>query len=483
MVAGAVFVVSLAAAGCSGNSDHLPAFHDLAGAPAAIQTAAQAVVRVETAGEFATGSFISSTGLLLTNNHVLGDSVCPVEGCVVQLAFDFQRGQTLQPFVNVFAVPVAVDVGLDMAVVQIQLGSGSGDLTTPDFLTMVGHEPDDLLGTHITIVGHPEARLKKWTDGQVVDAFGNWFSSTAYILPGDSGSPALDDQGNLVGIVHRSPTGEDLISDDSVDVMAIGTASAPLLAAMAGQPLPSAMISTAAVTTSDAVVASDLVYLNGGAITADVNGAPDAVLDLLGAACDTALARTDFASPDDLSTAMIPCNDALIWIECRVDETPVAAYQTVCPNDASAWTSRFEVMNSLWVAMNGNTDLSPVSFGVAQLQPSIAEGMQAGGSSLRAALAAAGTPSLDFGLSNFLAAFNVRSYGGSDPLTWIRSYHQVPGYQDFGTSIASAYLWWWDNGAIDRAEAIAALNALMRDPQISVGSKLFIDEYLYESGD
>jgi hypothetical protein len=485
LVGGAALLASFGLVGCSGggDDDQLPTFHDLASAPGAIQTAAQAVVRIRTAGEAATGSFISSTGLLLTNNHVLGDSVCPIEGCSVELAFDFQRGQTLQPFVNAFAVPVAVDVGLDMAVVQIHsTRDDPTDLATPNFLTMVGHDPNDLLGTHITIVGHPESRLKKWTDGQVVDAYGDWFSSTAYILPGDSGSPALDDQGNLVGIVHRLPTGEDLISDDSVNVMAIGTASAPLLAAMAGQSLPAAMISIAAPTTSDAVVASDLVYLNGGAFTADVDDGPSDVLDLLGVACDAALARTNFASPDDLTAALTPCSDALIWIECRVDETP-AAYQTVCPIDASTWTSRFEAMNSLWVAMNGNTDLSPVSFGVAQLQPSVAEGMQVGAASLQAALAAAGSPPIDFGLSNYLAAFDVAGYAGIDTLTWLRAYHQIPGYQDFGTSIASAYLWWWDNGVIERPEAIAALNALMRDPQISVGAKLFVDEYLYESGD
>ena len=483
-LAGAALVAG--GAGCSGGGgggSALPAFHDLTTAPAAIQTASLAVVRIHTAGEYGTGSFISPDGLLLTNNHVLGDTVCPVEGCSIQLSFNFQRGQSFEQSSTVYAVPVAVDVGLDMAVVQIHSSTaGSANLPTPNFLTVVAHDPASLVGTRITIVGHPESRLKKWTSGEVVDAFGNWFSSTAYILPGDSGSPVLDDGGNLVGIIHRSPTGEDLISNDSVNVMAIGTASGPLQTAMAVTALPAAMISVAAPTTADAVVASDFVYLNARAATANVNGTASDVLSLLGAACDTALARTNFASPDDLTAALQPCNDALTWIECRTDESPVA-YGTVCPTaDAALWTARFQKMNALWVAMNGNTDLSPVTFGEAQLAPSKAEGTAQGSASLQATLAAVGNPALDFGLSNYLAAFAVASYAGTDTLGWLRGYRQAPGYQDYGTSIASAYLWWWDNGVIGEDEAVAALNALIADSNVSIGAKLYADEVLYEDG-
>ncbi|HEY4188544.1 MAG TPA: serine protease [Polyangia bacterium] len=463
------------AGGCSDDDGSaLPSFHDLPSAPSPIQTAAGAVVRISTAGQSGTGAFISPTGLLLTNNHVLGDTVCPIEGCTVQLTFDFQRGKTSQPPLNLLAVPVAVDVGLDMAVLQI-------NIATPSFLTLVEHDAASLLGQHITIVGHPEGHLKKWTSGIVVDAFGDWFSSTAYVLPGDSGSPVLDDQGNLVGLIHRSPTGEDLITNDGVNVTSIGSASAPLQAAMAVGTLPTAMISTAAATTADAVVKSNLVYLNGHATRVNVGGVPTDILSLLGTTCDAALARNDFASPDDLGTALQPCNDGLTWIECRVDETP-ASYGTVCPPDPAAWTARFKTMNDLWVAMNGNTNLTPVGFGAAALSPSKLAGVAAGSAGVQAALAAAGNPLVDFGLENYLAAFGVASYAGTDTLAWLRAYRQRPGYQDFGTSIASAYLWWYDNHAVGGTEALSALQALAHDPNISVGAKLYVDQELYESG-
>src|SRR5258708_2338111 len=57
----------LAVASCRSSEPagaHLPLFHDVSDAPPAIQTAARAVVRIATTNAFATGSFISATGLL-----------------------------------------------------------------------------------------------------------------------------------------------------------------------------------------------------------------------------------------------------------------------------------------------------------------------------------------------------------------------------------------------------------------------------------
>jgi len=60
---------------------------------------------------------------------------------------------------------------------------------SPDFLSLTSRSALELLGTHVFVVGHPEASLKRWTEGTVVDTDGQWFKSTAFTLPGDSGSP------------------------------------------------------------------------------------------------------------------------------------------------------------------------------------------------------------------------------------------------------------------------------------------------------
>jgi hypothetical protein len=53
-------------------------------------------------------------------------------------------------------------------------------------------DSSELLGMHVTAVGHSEGCSKKWTDGSVVDAMGEWFIFTVCTLPGDCGSPVLD---------------------------------------------------------------------------------------------------------------------------------------------------------------------------------------------------------------------------------------------------------------------------------------------------
>jgi len=466
-------------AGCGDDAvgTDLPRFNDIASAPPAIQAAAAAVVRIGTAEGSGTGSFISPSGLLLTNNHILGAEVCPREGCSIQLRFLYQHGQPVSDNMTVQAVPVAVDVGLDMAIVQVS--DAGGPLATPSFLEIHGQDPASLLGQHVTVVGHPEGRLKKWTDGVVYEASGDWFTSTAYTLPGDSGAPVLDDAGQLVGIHHRSPRVLNVITDRGVNVSATGTASAAILAAR-DAPLPAVVISAVAPTTADNVVAHNVVYQNGGVALVTVDGAPRDILSVLGQACDVGLARSDLFSPDDLDEALRPCNDALRWIECRRDDMPTP-FLTVCPA-AAGWTARFQAMNDKWVEMNGNPYLYPVTFGIAALQFDHGQGTLVGAESLRHTLLAAGNPPVDFGVANYLAAFGVDYYAGTPSIEWLRNYASHPGYARQGYSIASAFLWWRSQGAVPDAEAFIVLGRLLNDPDVDVHAKLYIDLMLYLAG-
>jgi V8-like Glu-specific endopeptidase len=463
-------------AGCSKDSSpdvRLPSFTDVASAPAVIQVAARAVVRIQTAGELATGSFISPMGLLLTNNHVLGVDICPKEGCFAQITEMHQRGAPLQQPQTVFAVPKAVDVGLDMAVVQLYSYAGGAqgpELETPSYLELDSQSPSALQGKNINVVGHPEGHLKKWTQGQVIDSDGSWISTTAYILPGDSGSPLLDDAGHLVGLMHRGPTSQDLVSADGVDEYSI--------AAM-GAPLPAAMRSTADAVTDDDVVQYQDVYRNAQTANAMVGGVAKPVLTSLGAACDTGLARDDYASPEDLTDALAPCLDAAAWIECRSD-APAGSFG-VCPMDADAWRQRYQAVNDHWRTLNGQMQLDALTFGLAALSSSMADGIAAGGQSLQTALAAA-RPPLDFGIANYLAAFQVGSYAGVRTLDYVRGYASVPGYVLSATDIASAALWLNHAGGLTGSDTTSLLRALDGNLGVDIGSKLYVEDVLYQSG-
>jgi V8-like Glu-specific endopeptidase len=476
-----VLVPALLLAACSNQDAHtvvLPSFSDVSSAPPAIQTAGQAVVRIGTAGEIATGSFISPTGMLLTNNHVLGVSICPKEGCYAEIIFMYQRHSAVQKPQTVFVVPIAVDVGLDMAVVQVQSGPGGAPLDTPSYLTLSSRDAGSLRGMHIHVVGHPEGHLKKWTQGQVVDSDGTWITFTAYSLPGNSGSPILDDAGHLVGILHRGPTAQDLVSNSGIDEYSVGTASDALIQGMSA-PLPPAMRSIAAPVTDDEVAQNQAVYLNARVQTAMVNGTAKPVLSSLGAQCDLGLARQDYASPDDLSNALAPCSQAELWIECRGDAAPGGF--GVCPPDPDVWLQRYQDVYDHWRKLNGQLALDMVSFGPAALASSQAQGMGTGAQKLAAALSAANAP-LDFLGANYLAAFNVDSYAGTRIVDFVRAYAKWTGYALSATEIASTALWLNHNGQLSGDGTRSFLETLAADDQVDVGTKLFIEDVLYRSG-
>jgi hypothetical protein len=471
-------VAALLLCECSSSAPaRIPFFDDVTSAPSEIQSAAAAVVLVQIPGAAATGSFISPDGLLLTNNHVLGVGVCPVEGCSVQLSWAFQRGTPPPKPTNVFVVPKAVDIGLDMAVVQVSPTPGGPPLATPNYLTIDARDPSALLGTHVNVVGHPQASVKKWTTGDVVYSDGSWIWTSAFDLPGSSGSPILDDHGHLVGIVHRGPEGVDLATKQDVNAYSVGTASAALVAAF-GNPLPASMVSTAAPVTAAQVAQRQLVYLAAHASTAHVDGSAQPVLDILGSACDAGLARMDYASPEDLSAGLQPCFDAENWIECRTDAMMPFA---VCPANADAWNARYRGVFEYWRTFNGQLDLDEMSFAEAALSSDMAGGRAAGGSLLMQALAEAHPP-LDFHVALHLAAFHIATYDGTSVVDFVRNYASVPDYPLNGQFLVSAILWLGDLGSMDTSEAGSLLKALHSDPEIDVGTKLFIEVAEYYRG-
>jgi len=461
------------------NNADLPGFSDITTAPAVIQTAAKAVVRIHTARSRATGFFISSTGQMLTNDHVLGDSVCPIGGCYIEITRMHQRGATqLDPEI-VFAVPGAVDVGLDMAVVQLYDRPGGTRLTTPDYLSFSSRTSSSLIGTHVTIVGHPEGNLKKWTDGVVANASGKWFQATAFILPGDSGSPVLDDGGRIVGLIHRGPGSQDLFTTNSANIYSIGTASAYIMAALSA-PLPVTMISVAAPTTAEKFLSNDLLYLNAHATSVTSDGTVTTPLKLLGTACDAALARQDFTSPNDLDDALTPCYHAQTWIECRLDADPVP-YGVVCPSgsDATAWTNRFRKINQRWLDMNGQPDYYSITFAIARLQPGYNAGIFAGTQELQQIVTAA-SPVLDLSLAYYLAVFNVTSYNNVTIKDYLVNYRSILHYELSDDSIAYGASWLYGNNRLSKSDMLQILTTLYSDPSVSLGTKLGIEEMKYQ---
>jgi hypothetical protein len=472
---------ALGLCGCGANSSPtLPSFDDIDQAPAVIQAAAQAVVLVNMPSFAATAVFISPDGLMLTNNHVLGVSVCPVEGCYVNITFDYQRGAPPSAPVTVFVVPKAVDVGLDIAVLQASMGPGGAPLNPPNYVTIDSRDPAELLGTHVNVVGHPEDSIKKWSAGEVVDTDGAWVTTTAFDLPGNSGSPMLDDHGHLVAILHRGADGLDLVTSAGVNDFSIGTASSALIAAMSA-PLPASMWSTSESTTSAAVAAQDMIYLAAHQPNAVVGGTSEPVLTSLGAACDAALAVQDYVTPEDLTAGLQPCFDAEIWIQCAKFTSSTGSSFGVCPDDPADWQRRYQAIFEYWRSFNGELELDEVSFAIAALSTDSTSGQQAGAYALTQALSEANPP-LDFVVAQHLAAFNITEYQGTSILQYVQNYKNVPDYALNGEFIVSAIQWldYWALLTNDQLQSMLA--ALHGDGAIDLGTKLLIEQVEYNRG-
>jgi len=302
-----------------------------------------------------------------------------------------------------------------------------------------------------------------------------WIWTTAFILPGNSGSPLLDDHGHLVGLIHRSADGLSLVTPDGVNESSIGTASAALIAAM-GEPVPNSIWSVAASTTEADVVNQQLVDLAARTPTAIVDGVREQALASLGTACDAALAVTDYASPEDLSTGLEPCFDAENWIECRTDATtPYGA----CPNDTSAWQGRYQAVFEYWRSFNGQLERDEMSFAEAALADSMADGLTAGAQVLSQALAEA-KPALDFHVALHLAAFQIDTYRGTSVVDFARGC--VPDYALNGEYLVSTILWLGNFGALGASDTQGLLEAVHDEASIDLGTKLLIELAEYNRG-
>jgi hypothetical protein len=475
-------------AGCSraegqANLDEFSAFKDVDSAPAAIKTAAAAVFRIRTAYAYGTGSFLSADGLILTNNHVAGIDVCALEGCYASLALDHQRHSPVSDPVDVFLEPQHVSIGLDMAVLQAYSLDAAGKklakVASPSYLTFEPRQAAELAGSKVFVVGHPEGHLKKWTTGEVADADGVWFRASAFSLPGNSGSPILNEAGHIVGLLHRGPTGEDLVTKDGINVYSIGTTSAALVGAMS-DPLPAAMHAVTADTTEADVVKNQLVYLNARTSAAKVAGVDVPILPLLATACDAALADESYASPDDLQALESPCFDSESWIECETDASP--APFTTCPDDPAraAWSARYTKVFDRHRALNGSLLLSEITFAQAALQSSKASGIAAGTGLLQAFLDQQ-QPPLTFAIAPYLAAFGIDSYGGTTLLAYVTHFDHAPEYGLSLGDIVNTALWLNAGQQMTATQVYDVLDRLNGDANLTLGAKLRIEEVEYQS--
>lgn len=326
---------------------HYLALSNVWHAPSAIKEASRAVVRLATVNSRGTAFFISREGVLLTNEHVLGAKRCAQSGCFIRLDFQLEAGKKSENR-KVFAKPVAISPQLDVAAYQIyQVNKGVvGDkLHVEHALELLDVDPSQLMGKFIYTVGHPSAALKKWSKGSVFAINGHLISTNGFILPGSSGSPVLNDKGQVVGIFHSSQAAEVLLKGMRVDTFA--TASSYLLKWLRDseqhpQQMAKLLHNIHAPVPAEKFHKKHWVYLQSKTSVVEIQMG-DGKLELMHPAAVLAkridLALDNITRRSDASKLMELISASMLWLSCHKESHK--KYK-MCPSDAEKehWQER-----------------------------------------------------------------------------------------------------------------------------------------------
>ncbi len=459
---------------------------DIREAPEPIKKAAGAVVLIETEVGSGTAFFVSADGRMLTSNHVLGDRNCAREGCFVQVSFEYELGKPATPPRRLFAEPLGASGQLDTALFQVWTQSDKTQkFSAPHALDIQQMTSADLQQKRLHLVGHPRAGLKKWTLGTVFDEQRDWFLSTHLSLHGGSGSPFLNDQGNVVGISHRSVEGNEQIQTFDIRSTSVGTASSPLRRWMQdATPRHTQFFSV-----RDSVTDVATQFLNREPFyrlheLAEVtlsNRATRRVLDVLAGNCDEALAG-EFTNSETVDARLASCHVAVRWMNCQ---EPDAGNFRRCPtgDEREQWKNRFQRASEQIVQFNRPNRYQWI------VRPAHLENSQASFNRRAAQLLWQHTErehaSLNLELASYLVLYEDparTTYQGKNLRQYILDFQNQPRYDFYYSTLLQVFEALFQRHQLSREEFAARLTRSYGDSNISVADRLLLEKIAYKHG-
>ena len=200
-----------------------------------VKKASKAVVLINNS---ATGFFVNykKNNYLMTNDHVLGSNHCAISGCYINIDVDFEHNKTSKN-ITLFVTPEGSRADIDVAIFSYkQVIKIHNNLTlthyTPPYILQLANKINNHFSKNKSsknnplltlsnqaissddyyLIGHPRTGLKKYSTGKIIQLSKGYIYLDAFSLPGNSGSPIVNQKGKLVGIHHSSKKRNDMFS-------------------------------------------------------------------------------------------------------------------------------------------------------------------------------------------------------------------------------------------------------------------------------
>jgi endonuclease I/V8-like Glu-specific endopeptidase len=153
--------------------------------------------------------FMVSSRIMMTNNHVLGDSI---EATNATLEFDFfeREDGTTGPVTRFRLRPgefFVTDGALDFTLVAVEAVNADGIASEArGWFPLVGPSGKAVVGERVSIIQHPNGEPQKVTvhDNEIVDFDGDFLHYETDTMGGSSGSPVLNINWDLAALHHAA---------------------------------------------------------------------------------------------------------------------------------------------------------------------------------------------------------------------------------------------------------------------------------------
>lgn len=465
---------------------------------------ADAVVLISSGGGRGTGSFISSTGTLITNNHVLGSSNCLQEGCFISISQHYEKGKESK-ISQVFAKPLHIDKISDISIYQIYTTTEEDKITvktqtkfqSPSYLKMGHDSPASLIDQKVFTIGHPLSTLKKVTALNIIGANQQNLTIGGAVISGQSGSPVLNANGELIGLVKTSTVKFTELSNNGINttggVVYIGEAS-KLFQQSAGQVSLKSNVkgnldelySLEDEELSDNWFKYIHLFLSLKSLPktlANLEG-EKSIINQLSERCEKYLeeysdsflsaieSTTDYSSRD--------CSNIKHFINCDDDDDDRKTWKfTSCPSDEER--KKFSNYNLKLFDIQLKTQ---GSFHTSYLRAAADFDTELEYEALFTKMINKHQPILTYSLAYSMLKVRIKSnesmtYQGKDLINMFTKYKSNPNYK------YSIYSVLWGlvvihNNDIQYTDFNNLVNTLLADPEISLADKFLLDEFKYE---